>query len=111
LCDEDLSTAIKKINSFKNPKTDKTELKEFPVVWYVWGNKNKNLDSFKNRFQNLKTSQHFFYDNTNEQISFKFPTSKCFAKHTQGLRHDNVVPYLSKVLNKQLLIKTQQAYE
>jgi hypothetical protein len=101
LCDENLNRAIGKIALLSELELDDSEGKEFPLIWYVWGNENKKLNDFKKRFVNLRTNQHIFYNQKEKCISLYMPTTQCFAKHTQGLAHNAIIPHLSKLLLKQ----------
>lgn len=100
LCDENLNRAIEKIKNIDEFMhiEDDSENKSFPFVWYVWGGYNKKLSSFKERFFNLDTKNNFFYDHENKIIKNFVPLDADFAKHTQGLKHDFVIPYISKIL-------------
>lgn len=98
ICDKDLSNAIKKISNYKKPEICKTEEKIFPFLWYVWGNSDAKLNEFKQRFSNIKTDKQFYFHTKNEEIIDKFPELNNPARHTQGLSHDLVVPFISKIL-------------
>jgi hypothetical protein len=97
LCDPDIDAALNKI-SYDEPPKCKTESNEFPWIWYVWGDENKKLSKYKTRFNNIKTKHNWFYDQTNHNIQKHCPTESDFARHTQGLLHDKVIPYLSKLI-------------
>ncbi len=98
LCNPILSNAIKEIEKYSTPKICNSENLDFPWVWYLWGNENIKLSKFKIRFKKLKTHNHFFLDKKTKQIISHIPNSQEFAKHTQGLMHDLLIPYLSHII-------------
>jgi hypothetical protein len=69
-------------------------------VWYVWGGENKTLNQFKQRFQKMDTPHHFYFDPQRIKIIESVPSEHDFAKHTQGLKHEYVIPFLSLLLKK-----------
>ena len=98
VCDKELSQAINKIKNYPNPQICVTEEKYFPFLWYVWGNDNKNLNMYKDRFYHLNAGTHFYLNTKTEGIIDKATDFKDSARHTQGLSHDLVVPYISKII-------------
>lgn len=104
LCDENLGQAIATFKENRHAKNCLSENKHFPLIWYVWGDSSDELNPFKERFEQLKSSHHFYYDKVNGNVVSEPASISCFAKHTQGLRHDSVVPYIAKIIktaNKQ----------
>ncbi len=97
ICNKDLDEAIKKYKGLLNPKICETEGKFFPFIWYVWGPKHKDLDKLKHRFTKISTNAHFYYDNFSEKFTIQYPNNNP-ARHTQGLRHDLVVPHMAKIV-------------
>lgn len=98
ICEPDLYKAIKKINNYKNAKICVSELNEFLWIWYVWGGKSARLDNFKKRFGEIKAVNHFYFDKHSDSVITEPPSKDAFAKHTQGLKHDSIVPHISKLL-------------
>ncbi len=98
LCEKDLDKAIDTIQNIEKPKICNSEINSFPWVWFVWGDQNNRLDDFKKRFYNLKTKNCFFYDQKAKAVSLNAPQNKSFAKHTQGLQHNLIVPYIATIL-------------
>lgn len=98
LCDPDLSNALKSIQKYGNPKVCIQESNQFPWLWYVWGGENSQLSPFKNRFQSINAKKAFYFDPRQAQIIENVPDTNDFAKHTQGLKHELIVPYLSSML-------------
>ena len=100
LCNPDLKTAILAMQNCKGPRKCATESNKFPWVWYVWGGENTSLNQFKSRVSNLNSENHFFYDQRRQQVINRRPSESDFARHTQGLKHAFVVPYLTEIINK-----------
>jgi len=97
LCDADLSSGLDKLKHLAGNFCD-TESREFPWVWYVWGDNDPRLSELKLRFHNLRSRRHLFYDPSQSQIRTHCPRPEEFARHTQGLRHDLVVPALASCI-------------
>lgn len=98
ICDRNLNQAIKKIGVHPNPIICGTEAKNFPFLWYVWGGDNKKLNFYKSRILNIKSDKHFYLDtNTNKVISVA-PRLSDSARHTQGMKHNLIVPFISTIL-------------
>ena len=101
LCNPSLSKAIKTYTSLDcslNVGYCATEKKKFPWVWYIWGGRNDQLSVYKLRFKHIHTNHAFFYDKHHEVVRDTFPSIHDFAKHTQGLKHNDVVPYIAAIL-------------
>ena len=98
LCNPNLNEAIEKLHTIKNMIYCPSEKNNFPWVWYVWGGDFADLNKFKFRFQSLKTNLNFYFDNNKKEIIKQLPGPSDFAKHTQGLKHEYVVPFISEVL-------------
>ena len=98
LCNPNLDKAISELINNSNAQNDPTESLSFPWVWYVWGSKSEMLNPYKRRFTNLNTSNHFYYDKELSKVIAKPASESAFAKHTQGLKHAFVVPYISGVI-------------
>ncbi|MDO9305418.1 MAG: hypothetical protein Q7T77_08795 [Sulfuricurvum sp.] len=99
LCEPILSKAILSVKKYTTSIVCDSEKKSFPWVWYVWGSESESLNPFKGRFTNLLTNHHFYYDKANACIVQKMASPNAFAKHTQGLKHEMVVPHLSTLLD------------
>ena len=99
LCDPDLGQATTKIKAIKHPRICQTENQEFPWVWYVWGASSETLNPYKRRFAQLNSCNHFYFDKSLSKV-IKMPASEtAFAKHTQGLKHEFVVPHIAGLVN------------
>ncbi len=98
LCNPNLDKAISEVENNTNAKNDPAENLSFPWVWYVWGSKSEILNAYKGRFSSLKSNNHFYYDKELSKVVSKPATERSFAKHTQGLKHALVVPYISGVI-------------
>jgi len=98
ICDNNLENAITKINNCKNPLYCTTENGSFGFVWYVWGNEKKELNSYKKRFNSMNTNCQFYFNTKSNKILFTAPGHKEPARHTQGLSHSNVVPYIANII-------------
>lgn len=98
ICNKDLSQAIEKIEDYKDPRICDSEGKDFPFVWYLWGNDNIRLNQYKGRFHTLNTNVHFFLDTKTREVINRMPSPKDCARHTQGMKHELVIPYISDIL-------------
>ena len=98
VCDKVLSQAIQKVEEYPTIITCDTEKKEFSFLWYVWGGDNTKINRYKSRFANLKTNHHFYLDHKRNVVISKPPGLSDHARHTQGLKHDLIVPYISGLL-------------
>jgi hypothetical protein len=99
LCDPDLGRALEKIRTNDKAQNCLTENTIFPWVWYVWGGESSALSPFKERFSQLNSRHHFYYDKSLSKVVDKPASKSAFAKHTQGLKHEYVVPYISGLIN------------
>lgn len=104
ICNKDLSEATKKIEIYESPRICNSEKSYLPFAWYLWGNDDKKLNKYKERFSNLNTKTHFYLDTKTNNVVSKRPSSKDSARHTQGMKHDLVVPYIAAIL-KELALK------
>lgn len=98
LCNPNLRRALSAIKAHGDVKCCPAESRTFPWVWYIWGGSSKALNTYKLRFAHIDTSHHFYYDKLNECIVDKAALPNDFAKHTQGLKHKFVVPYIAGLL-------------
>lgn len=98
LCNPDLRQAISSISKNTNAKYCLSEKRAFPWVWYVWGGESESLNAFKLRFAAINTNNHLYYDKSIRRVVNKPASTSAFAKHTQGLKHDLIVPYISKLI-------------
>ncbi len=98
ICDKELSQAIRKIGDYPNPIICDTESRHFPFVWYVWGGKKKGLNFYKERFNGLNANLHFYLNTQTNEIVDYSPRPGDSARHTQGLKHELVVPYISSII-------------
>jgi hypothetical protein len=98
LCNPKLDGAIRDYEQSINPKACSTEKKIFPWIWFMWGGYNKKLTEEKLRFKEIQSSRKFYLDNRTKTIIEGFPDDKICAKHTQGMRHDLVLPFLKEIL-------------
>jgi hypothetical protein len=70
----------------------------FPWLWYVWGGPAVALDSYKERYQTIRSGCHFYFDKNNGRIVAERATKQVFARHTQGLKHDLLVPFFAGLI-------------
>jgi len=98
VCDKDLTVAIKKISAHPGQIICDTEKKDFPFMWFVWGSDNKKLNIYKDRFAPLSRGKNFYLDTKTGIVITNTPGSESSARHTQGLKHDLVVPYISRII-------------
>jgi len=98
LCEPHLDLAINEAKEKTIKGICETENKDFPFVWFVWGGNNKFLNGYKKRFLSIKTKYPFYYDYGDGEITQNIPDESSSAKHTRGLRHDYVIPYISNLL-------------
>lgn len=98
LCNPVLSQAIESIGSVAEPPLCKSETGSFPWVWYVWGDESSDLNPHKERFSQIKTNHHFFFDKRTKEVKGRSPRHHEFAKHTQGLKHEYVVPHIAQLI-------------
>lgn len=102
LCDPNLEQAKLKFKQCNKVEYCPTENQHFPWVWYLWGDSDIELNPHKRRFDTLDTTNHFYYDNKELGITLAKPSETVLARHTQGLKHDFVVPDIStKLIKKQ----------
>ena len=52
----------------------------------------------KDRFNKINSKKHFYLDPRNDCIKENIPSSIDFAKHTQGLKQEKVIDYISELL-------------
>ncbi len=100
LCNPNLNQAVSALKKNQNAANCPTENLSFPWVWYVWGCASKSLNPFKSRFLKLKSDNHFYYDKIRSMVVTGPASVSAFAKHTQGLKHEYVVPYLAGIVKK-----------
>jgi hypothetical protein len=98
LCDPSLSAAVKKFESVRYPKTCASENGHFPWVWFVWGKRHPRLGRLKRRFQVISTNLPFYYDQEMREVVTRVPGGGDHARHTQGLKHQEIVPLLAGIL-------------
>ncbi len=98
LCNPDLGQAISALKENKNTRYCLTENLSFPWVWYVWGSVSEILNPYKGRLSMLQSINHFYYDKEKSKMVAEPASVSVFAKHTQGLKHVYVVPYIAGVI-------------
>lgn len=52
----------------------------------------------KDRFNKINSNKHFYFDPETTSIKENIPSSIDFAKHTQGLKQEKVIDYISELL-------------
>ncbi|WP_127023552.1 hypothetical protein [Flagellimonas beolgyonensis] len=97
LCNPDLNEAIKNLENNMNPETCYSEKNKFPWIWFVWGGHHEKLSIHKSRFKTVKSNRFFYLNNKTKKIEEGFPSDWVCARHTQGLKHDLVLPYLKSL--------------
>lgn len=98
LCNPNLGEAIHTIKVMQNTIFCSTEKQSFKWVWYVWGDKDQRLNQFKGRFESIEAKTNVFLNNKSGRVSKRLPLTDDFAKHTQGMRHALIVPFISGVI-------------
>ena len=98
LCNPDLGEAIKDYEGAEIKNICETEKNVFPWLWFMWGGYNKMLTTKKLRFKEIKSSKMFYLDSRSKIVRTGFPEDIVCAKHTQGMPHDLVVPFLQELL-------------
>lgn len=98
VCDSELTQAIRKNEEYPRSIICDTEGRDFPFLWYVWGGDNKKLNIYKQRFYNLKTKLHYYFDPKTDQVVSRAPGMIESARHTQGLNHALILPYISSII-------------
>ena len=98
LCNPVKEEAISEFAQHNKVEQCPTENQSFPWVWYVWGEPSNNLNHHKIRFKNLKTKQHFYYDNNSKKVVFEPASDAAWPRHTRGFEHNLIVPDISKVI-------------
>jgi hypothetical protein len=98
LCNPNLQEALSELKQNNNAETCATENQTFPWIWYVWGGTHMDLNPYKRRFETLNTTNHFYYDNNLKEIASKPASEMVSARHTQGLRHEYVMQYISDLI-------------
>lgn len=104
ICERNIGCATTKLVNNKICPNDMAENISFPWVWYVWGGKSKYLNPYKYRFSKLKARNHFYYDKDMSTVITQPATESSFAKHTQGLRHDDIVPHITHLIKSERII-------
>jgi hypothetical protein len=98
ICEKDLNQAIRKIKADPDPIFCGREQKKFPFLWYVWGGENQELNFYKLRILDINSDQHFYLNTNTNKVIKAAPRLIASARHTQGMRHDLIVPFISKIL-------------
>lgn len=98
LCNPILKEAIFEREELSDLNFCLSENKNFPWVWYLWGGDNYSLNNFKKRFKIIKADTHFFFNQKTKEIKKGVPSTKDFARHTQGLKHSLIVPFISELI-------------
>jgi len=98
LCNPSLEEAIKDYESGQVKYVCPTEKNSFPWIWFMWGGYNKKLTNKKQRFKEVNSLNLFYLDSRSKIVQTGLPADKICAKHTQGMQHDLVLPFLRKML-------------
>lgn len=98
ICDKTLKQAIDRIEDHKNPTICHSEEKDFPFVWYVWGDDDKKLNPYKKKIWCIKYGYTFFLHTKTEEVISRIPSENEPARHPQGMKHDLVISYISEML-------------
>ncbi len=106
LCEPKLSVAINKLKTHNRMRKCPAEKRIFPWIWYVWGGPSPLLNPYKKRFRKLNATNHFYLDKHAAKVIAMPASTSDFAKHTQGLKHELVLPHIAALLKS----RTIQAY-
>jgi hypothetical protein len=98
LCQPNFKQAIAAMAHKPAARVCPSEAGYFPWLWYVWGGPAVALDSYKERYQTIRSGCHFYFDKNNGRIVAERATKQVFARHTQGLKHDLLVPFLAGLI-------------
>ncbi len=98
LCNENLAAACSSFADIESPLICDSETHRPPITWFVWGGSDDRLNGLKQRFQNRKFRNSFFFDKRKKRIIAGVPDSSDFAKHTQGLPKDPIERHLATLL-------------
>jgi hypothetical protein len=98
VCDINPAEAIKKLEIHPNVIICDTERNTFPFIWYVWGGDNRRLNFYKPRIHKIKSDRQFYFNTNTHKVINAPPRINDAARHTQGLQHDLIVPFISTIL-------------
>jgi hypothetical protein len=93
LCNPDLDEAITRYGDLRVNISCESEKRTFPWIWVVWGGDDNRLKKFKERFYSIENQKFFFFNNSEKAMNLGLPRTGQLARHTQGLKHDYVVPF------------------
>ena len=97
LCNKTVFDAIAAIKKVAEPPRCNSECGVFPWAWYVWGG-SSDLKSFKKHFPKINANYHFYFDNSDKKVKDWMPNCYEFARHTQGLKQEYVIPHIAKII-------------
>lgn len=98
LCNSDLKEAINKFENNDKKEYCSSENKHFPWIWYLWGGSNTSLNNYKKRFKDIQANTHFFFNQKTKKVCRRVPASNDFARHTQGLKQNLIIPFISEIV-------------
>ncbi len=96
LCNRNLAQAKRGFAELEMPPLCTTERKRFPWQWFAWGGPDPMLDPLKDRYLGRRAKEAFFLSGASKRVHIGKPGPGDHARHTQGMRHEPVVRYLSK---------------
>jgi hypothetical protein len=97
-CTPDLAELTAQLGKGRTFPICSREGRKFSLLWYLWGNPDRALTSLKTRFKSRKEPAKFFYSTATRNIIVGTPSDTQKARHTQGMTHDWIVPYLATLL-------------
>lgn len=97
LCNKNAKEAQKALAGLKTTNCP-CERKEFPWLWYAWGDLGQKYPHLSKRFADVRAGERFYYDSRKGKLKYGHPGEDDFAKHTQLLRAEYVVPHLATLL-------------
>ena len=102
LCEENLTKARRKIKELKSTiPICLTEKNNFHFILYSWGGPNDGINEYKERFiGNMYSENHIWYDYKKKETKDCIPNITDSVKHIQGLTHENVIPNITKLINR-----------
>ena len=100
LCDKSLANAKRRIKCIgSNASICPSEKGSFPFIIYAWGGYNDGINRFKIRFIDKPLTENpIWFDFISNETRKVTPGKFDSVKHIQGLRHENIIPYLAEIL-------------
>jgi hypothetical protein len=95
LCNRDLRGAKRALAAVEAPPICPAERRPTPWTWLAWGGPDAQLEPLRARFRRRRRAQPFFVDTKKGSLEQRVPAASDFARHTQGMAHDEIVAFLA----------------